>query len=408
MQKGIEKEIKIEEKELKKIKLGFSSIVIFRNILKTKVIKKLIKFLNFECKDDADDIKKLDLYSEFLSEIFKYNNNLADYILSQIFLDDNIYINKIVLKKEINDNLKKILKNELIFFKFISSFDFSSLLSNEYSQKIAKLEIKEIDFYKIYGEHIKNIDKKGYGIFYNNNMFILDDRKNIVAVKNKDNQDIKNLYGYEAERNKVLSNTKILLEGKKANNILLYGDAGTGKSSTVKAVANFFKDEGLRLIEIKKNQLNFITDIIESLSYSPLKFIIFIDDLTFSSNDDTFSYLKAVLEGGVNSFPNNIAVYVTSNYRHLIKENFADRTGDDIHIEDTIQQIMSLANRFGTIITFQRPDKNLFSEIVLSYAKENNIKIDKEELIKQAEAYAIRSAGRSPRAAKQFIELLKR
>lgn len=114
------------------------------------------------------------------------------------------------------------------------------------------------------------------------------------------------------------------------------------------------------------------------------------------------------MEGGVNSFPNNIAVYVTSNYRHLIKENFADRTGDDIHIEDTIQQIMSLANRFGTIITFQRPDKNLFSEIVLSYAKENNIKIDKEELIKQAEAYAIRSAGRSPRAAKQFIELLKR
>ena len=249
--------------------------------------------------------------------------------------------------------------------------------------------------------------KKGYGIFYNNNMFVLDDRKNIIAVKNKDNQDIKKLYGYEIERNKVLSNTKILIEGKKANNILLYGDAGTGKSSTVKAVANFFKDEGLRLIEIKKNQLHFITDIIEKLSCSPLKFIIFIDDLTFSSNDDTFSYLKAILEGGVNSFPNNIAVYVTSNYRHLIKENFTDRDGDDIHIEDTIQQIMSLTNRFGTIITFQRPDRDLFSEIVLSYAKENDIKIDKEELIKQAEAYAIRSAGRSPRVAKQFIELLK-
>lgn len=396
-----------KEKELEKIKLGFSSIVIFRNILKTKVIKRLIKFLNFETEDNVLNIKKIDLYSEFLSETFKYNNNLADYILSQIFLDDNIYINKCILKKDINDSLKKIFKSELNFFKYISSFDFSSLLNKEYSSKIAKLEIKEVDFYEIYFEHIKNMDKKGYGIFYNNNMFILDDKKNIISVKHKDNQDIKNLYGYETERNKVLSNTKILLEGKKANNILLYGDAGTGKSSTVKAVANFFKDEGLRLIEIKKNQLNFITDIIESLSYSPLKFIIFIDDLTFSSNDDTFSYLKAVLEGGVNSFPNNIVVYVTSNYRHLIKENFGDRTGDDIHIEDTIQQIMSLTNRFGTIITFQRPDKDLFSEIVLSYAKENNIKIDKEELIKQAEAYAIRSAGRSPRVAKQFIELLK-
>ena len=394
-----------KENELKKIKLGFSSIVIFRNILKTKVIKKLIKFLNFETQDN---IKQIDLYSEFLSELFKCDNNLADYILSQIFLDDNIYINKTVSKKEINNNLKKILKNELNFFKYVSSFDFSSLFEKEYSKKIAELEIKQIDFYKIYSEHIKNIDKKGYGIFYENNMFVLDDKKNIIAVKHKDNQDIKKLYGYEAERNKVVSNTKILLEGKKANNILLYGDAGTGKSSTVKAVANFFKDDGLRLIEIKKNQLNFITDIIESLSDSPLKFIIFIDDLTFSSNDDTFSYLKAVLEGGVNSFPNNIAVYVTSNYRHLIKENFGDRDGDDIHVEDTIQQIMSLTNRFGTIITFQRPDRDLFSEIVLSYAKENDIKIDKEELIRQAEAYAIRSAGRSPRVAKQFVELLSR
>jgi len=395
------------QKELDKIKLGFSSVVIFRNILKTKVIKKLLKFLNCETKENIDNIKQIDLYCEFLSELFKSDNNLADFILSQIFLDDNIYISKCILKQEINNNLKKIFKNELNFFKYISSFDFSSIFNKEYSKNIAELEIKEIDFYKIYFEHIKNIDKKGYGIFYNNNMFVLDDRKNIIAVKNKDNQDIKKLYGYEIERNKVLSNTKILIEGKKANNILLYGDAGTGKSSTVKAVANFFKDEGLRLIEIKKKQLHFITDIIEKLSCSPLKFIIFIDDLTFSSNDDTFSYLKAILEGGVNSFPNNIAVYVTSNYRHLIKENFTDRMGDDIHIEDTIQQIMSLTNRFGTIITFQRPDRDLFSEIVLSYAKENDIKIDKEELIKQAEAYAIRSAGRSPRVAKQFIELLK-
>lgn len=395
------------QKELDKIKLGFSSVVIFRNILKTKVIKKLLKFLNCETKENIDNIKQIDLYCEFLSELFKSDNNLADFILSQIFLDDNIYISKCILKQEINNYLKKIFKNELNFFKYISSFDFSSIFNKEYSKNIAELEIKEIDFYKIYFEHIKNIDKKGYGIFYNNNMFVLDDRKNIIAVKNKDNQDIKKLYGYEIERNKVLSNTKILIEGKKTNNILLYGDAGTGKSSTVKAVANFFKDEGLRLIEIKKNQLHFITDIIEKLSCSPLKFIIFIDDLTFSSNDDTFSYLKAILEGGVNSFPNNIAVYVTSNYRHLIKENFTDRTGDDIHIEDTIQQIMSLTNRFGMIITFQRPGKDLFKEIVLSYAKENNIKTDKEELINQAEAYAIRSAGRSPRVAKQFIELLK-
>ncbi|AFR70401.1 putative ATPase [Brachyspira pilosicoli B2904] len=237
-------------------------------------------------------------------------------------------------------------------------------------------------------------------------MFTLDEKNNITKAKHQDNQNIKQLYGYDREREKVIQNTKILLEGKKANNILLYGDAGTGKSSTIKAVANMFRDEGLRLIEVKKSQLSLIPDIIQKLSLSPLKFIIFIDDLTFSYNDDSFSYLKAVLEGGVNSFPQNIVVYVTSNYRHLIKENFNDRTGDDIHVEDTIQQIMSLTNRFGIVITFQRPDRDLFIDIVLSYAKDNNIQIDKEELIKQAESYAIRSAGRSPRVAKQFIETL--
>lgn len=390
--------------QVTKIRLGLSNIVIFRDILKTKVIKKLIKFL--EVYEDNNKIKVIDYYSDFLYELFKYDLTIGDYILSQILLDNNTYINKKIKQENINNYLENALKKELYFFEFISSFDFTTLFEEEYSKNIAQLENKKIDFYNIYTDHINNINKKGYGIFYNSNMFTLDDRKNIIPAKHQDMQNIKQLYGYERERNKVIQNTKALLEGKKANNILLYGDAGTGKSSTIKAISNMFKDDGLRLIEVKKDQLSFITDIIEDLSYSPLKFIIFIDDLTFSSNDDTFSYLKAILEGGVNSFPTNVVVYVTSNYRHLIKENFNDRTGDDIHIEDTIQQIISLTNRFGIIITFQRPDKDLFIDIVLSYAEYNNIKMDKEELIKQAESYAIRSAGRSPRAAKQFIETL--
>ena len=391
--------------EIEQIRIGLANIVIFRDILKTKVIKKLIKFLDIY--NDNDKIKILDYYSEFLYELFKYNNTISDYILEQIFKDDNIYVNKYIKNENINTALEKALKNELDFFEFLSSFDFNNLFKKEeYSNDIAQLENKNMNFYSVYKDHINNINKKGYGIFYKNNMFTLDDKKNIIPAKHQDMQNIKQLYGYERERSKVITNTKSLLEGKKANNVLLYGDAGTGKSSTIKAIANMFKDDGLRLIEVKKSQLSFITDIIENLSYSPLKFIIFIDDLTFSSNDDTFSYLKAVLEGGVNSFPTNVVVYITSNYRHLIKENFNDRTGDDIHMEDTIQQIMSLTNRFGIIITFQRPDKDLFIDIVLSYAEYNNIQMDKEELIKQAEGYAIRSAGRSPRVAKQFIETL--
>ncbi|WP_300367513.1 DUF815 domain-containing protein [Brachyspira sp.] len=386
------------------IKIGFASIVIFRDILKTKVIKKLILFL--EVYDDTNKIKVCNYYSDFLYELFKYNDNIGDYILKQILKDENIYIHKCTRKESINKNLEETLKNELEFFSYLSSFDFSSLFEYDHSKKISQLECKNINFYDIYISHIKEIATKGYGIFYKNNMFTLDDKKNIIPAKYQDKQDIKQLYGYESERNKVISNTKALLYGKKANNILLYGDAGTGKSSTIKAIANMFADEGLRLIEVKKTQLSFITDLIEKLSLSPLKFIIFIDDLTFSSNDDTFTYLKAILEGGVNSFPTNVVVYVTSNYRNLIKENFNDRTGDDIHIEDTIQQIMSLTNRFAIVITFQRPDKDLFIDIVLSYADYNKIKMNREELIKQAESYAIRSSGRSPRAAKQFIETL--
>ena len=379
-----------------KIIIGFSKLIIFREILKTKTIKKLIKLLKYNSNDET-----VSLYYDFLNELYNNNDNIGDYLLEYIFRDDNIYIKKILLKQNINKNIENALKEELDFFSYLSEINFSDIYNN-----LAELETKKIDFYNIYSTHIKEISKKGYGIFYNSNMFTLDEKNNIIKAEHQDKQDIKQLYGYEREREKVIQNTRVLLEGKKANNILLYGDAGTGKSSTIKAIANMFRDEGLRLIEVKKSQLSLIPDIIQKLSLSPLKFIIFIDDLTFSSNDDSFSYLKAVLEGGVNSFPQNIVVYATSNYRHLIKENFNDRTGDDIHVEDTIQQIMSLTNRFGIVITFQRPDRDLFIDIVLSYAKDNNIQIDKEELIKQAESYAIRSAGRSPRVAKQFIETL--
>ena len=233
--------------EIEQIRIGLANIVIFRDILKTKVIKKLIKFLDIY--NDNDKIKILDYYSEFIYELFKYNNTISDYILEQIFKDDNIYVNKYIKNENINTALEKALKNELDFFEFLSSFDFNNLFKKEeYSNDIAQLENKNMNFYSVYKDHINNINKKGYGIFYKNNMFTLDDKKNIIPAKHQDMQNIKQLYGYERERSKVITNTKSLLEGKKANNVLLYGDAGTGKSSTIKAIANMFKDDGLRLI----------------------------------------------------------------------------------------------------------------------------------------------------------------
>ena len=229
----------------------------------------------------------------------------------------------------------------------------------------------------------------------------------LVPVRHPDHQRLSELSGYEAERSKIIANTLALIEGRPAVNALLYGDAGTGKSSTVKAIANEYADRGLRLIEVKKNQLYQIPDLMDSLSSNPLKFILFIDDLSFSSNDNDFAALKAILEGSVNSHSPNLIVYATSNRRHLIKESFADREGDDLHLADTMQELLSLSARFGLTVTFSRPDKDLYLQIVQDLASLYDLKIDREELIRKAESYAIRSGGRSPRTAKQLIEQLK-
>ena len=213
--------------------------------------------------------------------------------------------------------------------------------------------------------------------------------------------------GYQQQRNVLIKNTLALLQGMKANNALLYGDAGTGKSSTIKAIVNEYHTEGLRLIEVKKKQIAQLPSIIEMLADNPLKFIIFIDDLSFSSNDDDYIALKNILEGSTTSNKMNVVIYATSNRRHFMKETFSDREGDEMHRNDTIQETMSLAARFGLTITFQKPGSNLYMEIVKQYAKEYELNLDEHELKIKAEAFAIRNNGRSARTAKQFVEYEK-
>ena len=189
--------------------------------------------------------------------------------------------------------------------------------------------------------------------------------------------------------------------------MLLYGDAGTGKSSTIKAIANEYKDRGLRLIEVKKKELYQIPLILEQLANLPLKFILFIDDLSFSGNDDNFAALKAVLEGSVSGRSENTIVAATSNRRHLVKELMSDRLGDDIHENDTRQELLSLSARFGLIVTFQKPDKDRYLYIVSALAEEYGVVADRDDLFTKAEMFALRAGGRTPRTARQFIEQYK-
>ncbi len=387
-----------------KLILYVKSLTIFKNIEKDKVVSAMLNLLKV-CKSDAETA--VSAYSDFCSLLFKHNINWSEYLLNTVLKDENFYMLNCAEKKEISDNMKDFLKKELLILEKLSQISSKEISSEiNYDGYLPFWETKPLDFNKIYNERIKNIHSHGYGIFAKYNTFIVENGK-LSPVKSPDAISLSSLSGYERERKEIVDNTKALLKGLPASNALLYGDAGTGKSTTVKAVANEFINDGLRLIELKKNQLHEIPKLVDRLSKNPLKFILFIDDLSFTKDDDDFSALKAMLEGSVSSKANNIVIYATSNRRHLVKEKFSDREGDEIHINDTIQELSSLSDRFGLTITFIKPNKDAFLSIVRDLAKQYKLSLDTEEVEKAAERFALSRGGRSPRVAKQCVEQLK-
>lgn len=225
----------------------------------------------------------------------------------------------------------------------------------------------------------------------------------LIPVEHPDPIRLYNLKSYEYQRQIAIDNTLAFLNGFEANNILFYGDRGTGKSSTVKALLNEYAENGLRMIEVPKEYLRELPDLTEQIAGLPMKFILFIDDLSFNANDDNFAALKAVLEGGLASRPANVLIYATSNRRHLLKETFSDRDGDEVHRGDTVQESVSLSDRFGISLTFLLPDKQHFLEIIGQMADDADLKVDRDRLLAAAERWALERGGRSPRYARQFM-----
>lgn len=385
-------------------RIQLRSLVVFRKILSDPVMARLGTLLDATPSDTAACV---DCYCDFASALLARNDDFSSYLLNLILEDENIYVQQCCEKHSPSPILAECLQHELAFLQKLSAFDGSALRSSlHFSGFLPQWNTSPLDFASSYQKRIADIRTKGYGIFAQYHMFTVKDAR-LIPVRHPDSQMLAQLPGYEREREKIIANTEALLRGQPANNVLLYGDAGTGKSSTVKAIANAFRERGLRLVEVKKNQLYQIPDITEKISHNPLKFIIFIDDLSFSSNDNDFAALKAILEGSVNGNCGNFVVYATSNRRHLIKENWDDRTGSDLHEGDTRQELMSLSARFGLTVTFFRPDKERYLSIVHTLARQYGIDIPWEQLDIRAEAHATRSGGRTPRAAKQFIELTK-
>ena len=391
--------------DLKELSLALDSSAVFANVVKNEVIAEMKKLLELIGKGSDSDIIRQ--YSAFTRALYSHTVNFSEYILKTVFEDENIFIVRKGQGKQLDEIILEAVKNELLTFQKLSRITPDDIAEYiHYSGFLPKWKTCEIDFLEEYKQRIGTISQRGYGKWAKSDMFIFRDGS-IVPVRSHDTQKLSELYGYDIQRNSIINNTLALINGKPALNALLYGDAGTGKSSTVKAIVNEYSESGLRLIEITKEQLRYIPDIAEEISGNPLKFIIFIDDLSFTAGEDSFGALKATLEGSVAANADNMVIYATSNRRHLIKETFSDREGDDVHRNDSLQETLSLSARFGLRVNFSRPDKDSYVAIACELAKSKGINMSEKDIALKAEQFAISSGnGRSPRTAKQFVEQL--
>ena len=392
-------------KQLQPIYLQLCSVAVFRKVTELPLFRCFERYCSAQT-----EAEKRKAYAAFAAEIYAFGGNLTALVETSVFMDENVYVKAKARGQAVNENIQASVEKELKTFSTFASLtpaDFAEDLGvNAYL--LPSFDSKESDLNEKYALRLKDIDRYGYGIFAAYGMFRVSDDKKIEPIVSADKIGVESFVGYEEERAKVVENTLAFIEGRPAANTLLCGDAGTGKSSTVKALANEYFDRGLRLIELRKDQLSLLPYVMGEISENPLKFIIFIDDLAFSKSDDNFSMLKAALEGSASAQAENAVIYATSNRRHIIKEAFSDREGDDVHRNDTLQETLSLSERFGLTVYFQKPNKALYQTIVKTLALRKGIDKPDEELFVEAEAFALKKGNRSPRCAEQFIDSLLR
>ena len=386
--------------DLKLLSCRISALSVFRGILDKKEMRAFLDFLKAE-----DLCQKLSFYGEFINSLGIHAGSFSAFLTKAVCEDENIYIKSVAKNKEVSSSIKANAEKELELFSALTQLTPKDLFEGtSYSEYIPEFENERVDFSAVYQERLSHIERYGYGIFATAGMFRVENGE-IVAVEAADDISTDIFIGYEKERQQVMDNTEALTLGKAAQNVLLCGDAGTGKSSTVKAVANAYFDKGVRLIELRKDQLFSLSHVMGRIADNPLKFIIFIDDLSFNKNDDCFSMLKAALEGSASAKASNAVIYATSNRRHIVKERFSERGHeDDVHHSDTVQELLSLSDRFGIVVYFSKPNKKLYLDIVHELAQRENLAIDEKELDIKAEAFALAKGSRSPRAAQQFIK----
>lgn len=361
-----------------------------------------------------------------------------DYLTFLLASDENAYSTSCEIVGEISGSINQAALHDFAIFKELFDYDFSEMekeigtdcmsmlqdftASNghgsvfnkrirdricELSVSLANAENTE-EFRKILTQFYKEF---GVGKFGLHKAFRVEhgaEGTEIVPITKIAHVHLDDLVGYEIAKKKLIENTEAFVEGRRANNCLLYGDAGTGKSTSIKAILNQYYDRGLRMIEVYKHQFQALNDIIAQVKNRNYKFVIYMDDLSFEEFETEYKYLKAVIEGGLEKKPENILIYATSNRRHLVRETFRDKADRDeeLHTNDTVQEKLSLAGRFGVSIYFGKPDKKQFQEIVRQLAARTDLQIAEEELLLEANKWELSHGGMSGRTARQFVDYL--
>ena len=369
-----------------------------------------------------------------------FEGNLWHSFLAFILVNnENAYSKACEIRGEVEGSINQIVLHDFEIIKSLFDFDFEKLAayfemdcmdamlnyqSMSESGKIFNKRIKErINELKLKLEAASSVSefKDAVTAFYKDfgvgklglhKAFRIQHRENedveIVPITNIAHVKLEDLVGYELAKQKLIDNTEAFVNGKQANNCLLYGDAGTGKSTSIKAIANQYYDRGLRLIEVYKHQFCDLNDVIAQIKNRNYKFIIYMDDLSFEEFEIEYKYLKAVIEGGLEKKPDNVLIYATSNRRHLIRETFSDKeeVREDMHTSDTVQEKLSLYARFGVSIYFGAPSKKEFQNIVKVLAEKYQVHMDEETLLAEANKWELSHGGLSGRTAQQFINYL--
>ena len=428
-----------------------SKLLIYSNLVEDSILTNLSGiFKSWE--------KGVDEKEEIIARIYKEIKRILD-ISTAYGFDTNLWHNYLAFLLISNENsfsltcertgasedgtVNYLAKQDFRIFKALFDFDFGPIeralgidcftticsykavakrervYNRNVSEKVRELSLKiaaaegEEEIFHLVTDHYK---RYGVGLFGVNRAFRIrrdgaGGRLDFVPINNADSIRLDDLVGYKIQKEQLVTNTRAFVEGKAANNVLLYGDSGTGKSTSVRAVLNEYYDKGLRMIEIYKHQFRDLSDVIAQIKDRNYFFIIFIDDLSFEEHEVEYKFLKAVIEGGVESRPDNILIYATSNRRHLIKETWNDRNdiefNGEIHRSDTMEEKLSLSARFGVLINYSIPNRQEYHEIVEALAAKQGIKMERDKLLLAANTWELRHGGVSGRTAQQFINYLE-